>query len=828
MVIFQNNFGTLFFVGATLLSIGTARAAAPNLPDNALARFGRMPIPFHSVSNINASELSPDGKVLATMGRRSATVWDTATGQPLRHFFFDIQAWPGYQRGLAFSPDGKLLACGPSNQIVAVFDLSTGKEIRRFATEYEMFGFSFLRFAADGSALIVESNKEVTWLDVATGKVLRKLSGLRIKQLSPDDKVFADVDESNRQVHIGDAKTGKIRHSLPIAAMRDAMEKGVLFLPDGVTMAVVHHPGDPPTKFDFREVQFWDLTTGKRKEITWPLPKSNGREAYRLSLSQDAKVLYFPEKAKIRRFSLETNKELAPITFINAWMKEILPHPDGKNLVVVEYGGFFRWDLVKETQVPKDNEPVHWRDPTVSRNGRWLVLGPDRGTPELWDTASGQAKRIDYTPANGLMAFTPDGNLLAINGYDHVQVLRVPELTELKKIKMDAQHAALHVSPIGRHFALVDTGDLRLFDWETDKKIWSMKEISKAVFTPDGKKILVLLRNPYVLRLHDLATQKVIFEEKQPEDRGNSRRPWAGVTALAFSPTAPFLTVAMVGGHVFLLDSSTGKERFRFLSMPTDEDAGRGQHFMHATALAFSADGRWLAMGGTDGFVRVWEVSARKEVYRLHGHEWESKVLAFTENGRGLVSAVYGEGILWDLRPKQNGKKEADPFVDLLSDDGPKAYRAVWALIDDPLAPTMLGGKISAMRLDAGPDRITRLIADLDSQQFPVRNSSMRALGELEENARPALQEALKKKPALETQRRILKLLEQLDGEPNGPDLRIARAIQVLELQGSEAARKALQTWSEGTPGLRLTEGARAALARLRQKKTPIENPGTK
>jgi WD40 repeat protein len=233
-------FAGLPVIGVGLLaqdvgSIGNKQAgelpakAAANLPQGALTSFGRLP--FHNGSRIHASELSPDGKLLATLSSRSATVWNTATGEPLHRFFFDVPAWPGYRRGLAFSPDSKRLACGPTSEHIFVWDLASGKELRRFTTEFERFGYSFLRFSKDGAALMVESNDVLSWLNVETGATIRRLPYGRIKQLSPDDKTFLIVKESKQQVLIGDTMTGKITHTLPIAAMFGDGEHGVLFCP---------------------------------------------------------------------------------------------------------------------------------------------------------------------------------------------------------------------------------------------------------------------------------------------------------------------------------------------------------------------------------------------------------------------------------------------------------------------------------------------------------------------------------------------------------------------------------------------------------------------
>jgi hypothetical protein len=432
------------------------------------------------------------------------------------------------------------------------------------------------------------------------------------------------------------------------------------------------------------------------------------------------------------------------------------------------------------------------------------------------------------------LAFTSDNRSLAVNQYYHLQFLRVPDLAEINKLtpaeKYGITEASMHFSADGRHLAVArSTGLLRLYDLNTHKEIWTLKDMQRVLFTPDGKGLLVQSRGARWrgdLRMYDVATKRVLFEFKYPVDRGPVDRGDGGgawITDWAFSPNGRLLAAAMTGGHVVLLDASTGKERFRFLSVPIERVKGLEDHYLHTTALAFSPDGQWLAGGGDDGYVRIWEVSTRRELHRLHGHEWATQALAFSADGRRLVSFGDGEGLVWDLRRPRKEKKKSDPFADLLADDGPTVYRAMWALADDPLAPAMLREKIPPMRLDARPERIRHLIADLESPRFPVRDAATRALAALQENARSALLAALQKDPSVETLRRIRTLLATLDGGPNGPELRVVRAVRVMALHGSEAARDVLREWSEGTPGLRLTEEARAAFARKltsHQKKT--------
>ena len=221
----------------------------------------------------------------------------------------------------------------------------------------------------------------------------------------------------------------------------------------------------------------------------------------------------------------------------------------------------------------------------------------------------------------------------------------------------------------------------------TGKLIWVLDEIAQVLFSPDSNKVLLLWRHRPALRLCDIATKKIHFEIKLPLDEHGRRRDWMMPSALAFSPDGQVLVMALPDGYICFLDVATGKERFRFLSMPTPESIRRsrsidGDFNYHATGLAFSADSQWLAVGGTDGFLRIWETRTRRELRRLHGHEGLSRTLAFTGDGRRLVSFADGEGILWDPRPKADGQPKRaleDLWADLASDDAALPYRACGA-----------------------------------------------------------------------------------------------------------------------------------------------------
>jgi HEAT repeat protein len=112
----------------------------------------------------------------------------------------------------------------------------------------------------------------------------------------------------------------------------------------------------------------------------------------------------------------------------------------------------------------------------------------------------------------------------------------------------------------------------------------------------------------------------------------------------------------------------------------------------------------------------------------------------------------------------------------------------------------------------ADPRRVARLIAELDSERFAVRENATRELERLGESALPALRKVLSDSPSAEVHRRV----EQLLAKPAGADrLRDVRAVEALEHIGTSDAREVLQNLAKGTAEARLTREAKAALERL-------------
>lgn len=124
---------------------------------------------------------------------------------------------------------------------------------------------------------------------------------------------------------------------------------------------------------------------------------------------------------------------------------------------------------------------------------------------------------------------------------------------------------------------------------------------------------------------------------------------------------------------------------------------------------------------------------------------------------------------------------------------------------------------------DAAPEKVRRLIADLDSAEFAKREAATKELTDLGEAALPALRAALKAGPSAEQKKRLGEIVEAVGHATSGDTLRQLRAVEVLEMIGSDAAREVLESLAKGVSEARLTKEARATLER--QARRPAAKP---
>jgi RNA polymerase sigma factor (sigma-70 family) len=759
-------------------------------------------------TSIEAAAFSPDGQTLVTKQDFSLLVRDAATGKVRRKI--ELKRAGSYSRNewLAFTPDGKAIAVTSQGGVIHLIDVESGKTIRDFSNDNPesglgrnwttVLGIAFSRdgkWMASGGFANDKGNYFARLWEVKTGKELRRFLhgktsyGIPSLAFSPDAKTLATRSHDGR-LRLFDVDTGKERKTFPQDGGGRRLGT-VAFSPDGKTVAAA---GD--------SIRLYDVTTGEQRLC---IQRS---QACSLQFTNGGKTLTGAVGGTIHHWETATGKALTPESAGDSIVEHILVTPDGTR----------------------------------------VVTRGQTGDTHLWDAATGEHLRHIPAAVQRGLALSPDGRFLVWPVAD--QTVKITgtrwKLYDLAADRFVERFPAFKGDTQQLAFVTVDSGNstVRVWDMAGGKELRSFRVarenektrshlVWSSSLSPDGATLAVTYQRAdnttavvaaHSVRLYDVATGAErhelpghLYNVSNPAFSPDGKRVVTASPALS-----PFLQKLLnrPPNQVFVWDVATGK---RVAGLPDGLPFG-------GVVAAFSPDGRMLALARGDDFggaaeppadagaVRLYETATWTLRAELRSGQRQVTALSFTPAGRLLTGGLDTTVLAWDVRPPRAlaNVSLAGAWNDLGARESGKSFRSEGRFLAAPAETVKLFAERVKPPTALEPRRIQRLLGDLNSDAFAVREAASKAIRGLDEQAIPYLEATLKKAKSLEVRLRVKRILdEKQEAGISADQLRQIRAVMVLEMIGDGESRNLLRRWAGGPAGARLTREAALALKRL-------------
>lgn len=542
---------------------------------------------------MNSAALSPDGRLMvAVSDDQTARVWEAATGRRLTEVKHEKRILSA-----SFSPDGHRVVTASDDGTARIWDAVSGRTMVETKHPYRVRSVSF---SPDGRQVLTaaEGGDVVRIWDSSSGRTISELkygSGMMSAVFSPDGKRVLAATFDGR-ARVSDAATG----ATILEVKQEDLVRTALFSPDGRQFVTACDSGrvrvwesEPYRSFgehsaysfirtvswspegrsiataaDDRTVRLWDADTGKQ---LWE--SRDNRIVLSAVFSRDGRRVLMTsgiEGQKPGESGTSTEQVNQAVRVLEARSGRILAetNPATGSINVAE----------------------------ISPDAKSVLLADAGGTLRLWKTDSGKTiweiKNDEDSVTSA--AFTPDGQRLIItwnNG--NAEVLEPQTGKTLLRVKHNDDDISAAVSPDGRRVVTGSGDTVRLWDVATGKNLAEMKQpaaVSSVSFSSDGKRVVCGTYDGVGRVWSDKGT----FIAATRADHSGS------ILSVVFSPD---------GRRVLMTCGANGCRTARIW------DAISGKTLIDVrldgliTAAAFRPDGQRLAIGSSDGIVRLFDTS---------------------------------------------------------------------------------------------------------------------------------------------------------------------------------------------------------------------------
>jgi eukaryotic-like serine/threonine-protein kinase len=393
---------------------------------------------------------SPDGRLLA-VATNPPRVWDLATGQSMH----SLVGHAGFVLGVAFSPDGRQVATAGADSTVRLWDVTTGAE-REILRGHDDF-VSCVAFHPAGWSLLSGGRRtgELKVWNLTRDREYRSLRGASSQAMMFDPAGQLHSLSHEGQLQTYKPLTGKLRRGPIVDVTQRWMTPAVVadFSDDGDRLATIAQDG--------KLIKVWDSTTGRAitelRGLDSPaMTVDCNRDGSRVA-ALGLKGYKIDPRREVRVWDVATGATLAefstarwPISYLHG---AVAFSPDGQQIAFDDYTGDTPDTVATRVRICDVAGARELRALPFGK-GRVIALAfsPDaqkiaaadiEGNLTVWNATTGDVLGKLPEQQSGIfrLAFSPDGRRLALVQRDKMQVWDVPDLQEMLVLRIASRRS---------------------------------------------------------------------------------------------------------------------------------------------------------------------------------------------------------------------------------------------------------------------------------------------------------------------------------------------------------------------------------------------------
>ena len=342
--------------------------------------------------------------------------------------------------------------------------------------------------------------------------------------------------------------------------------------------------------------------------------------------------LYLPH-AHGQHYSRWDLPEGAKLRIGKGSINNIMYSPDGNQLIVQCFKGIWIYDLqtgVELDYITDQDAEVY----AVSSDANMYVSLTTNGQLHIRSLVDGTIRSTLQPQTQDIrrVAISPDGSTFAATIRSEIHLWNIDTGEQIGILTG-------HTSTVNSLVFSPDGNTLVSGSWHDTVRVWDVASatqkrnlsqhqdsIRTVLYSPDGSKIASLSANSNVVHLWDTDTERYY-----------QIKPTKGVSKIAFSPDGRTIAIGHGGGGLYLWDLQTQETIVEFT----------GHTGNNIRSIVFSPDGKSLASGGSEELF-IWNTETGAVKRSITGHTDSVIGLTFSSDGKTLITGGWGQFNIWD------------------------------------------------------------------------------------------------------------------------------------------------------------------------------------